>query len=62
MGSRLHEYGGGAYLPSDIGDRNGHTLLVSCLSDDRQYRLGPGQPPRPITPSPSASAVLRYAD
>jgi len=56
VGTRVHEYGGGAYLVA------GTTLLVSRLDDQRLYRLDEGRPPRPITPAPAIPATIRYAD
>lgn len=50
--SRVHEYGGGAYLV-DHG-----TLYFSNFVDQRLYRLVPGAHPTPLTPE----ADLRYAD
>ncbi len=51
--SRVHEYGGGAYL------MHGGVLFFSHFADQRLYRVDPGQPPRPITPE---ALALRYAD
>jgi dipeptidyl aminopeptidase/acylaminoacyl peptidase len=51
--SRVHEYGGRAYLM----DRG--VLFFSHFADQRLYRVDPGQAPRPITPE---SLALRYAD
>jgi dipeptidyl aminopeptidase/acylaminoacyl peptidase len=50
--TRVHEYGGGAYLVD-----NG-TVYFSNLTDQRLYRQDPGSEPRPITPE----ADFRYAD
>ena len=50
--TRVHEYGGGAFLVSD------GTVFFSNFQDQRLYRQGPGQAPRPITPE----GDLRYAD
>lgn len=50
--SRVHEYGGGAYLLT------GGTLIFSNFSDDRLYRQIPGGAPEPITPI----GTSRYAD
>ena len=50
--TRVHEYGGRAYL------LRGGVLYFSHFGDQRLYRIDPGQPPRPITPE----AALRYAD
>ncbi len=51
--TRVHEYGGRAYLM----DRG--VLFFSHFADQRLYRVDPGQPPRPITPE---AVALRYAD
>jgi dipeptidyl aminopeptidase/acylaminoacyl peptidase len=50
--TRVHEYGGRAYLVRD------GVLYFSHFTDQRLYRIDPGQAPRPITPE----AALRYAD
>jgi hypothetical protein len=50
--TRVHEYGGHAYTVS-----NG-TLYFSNFTDQRLYRLDPGEAPRPITPETG----YRYAD
>src|SRR5207237_4838832 len=42
--TRVHEYGGGAYLAV-----NG-TIFFSNYADQRVYRQDPGSEPRPITP------------
>jgi dipeptidyl aminopeptidase/acylaminoacyl peptidase len=54
--TRVHEYGGGAYLV------DGETVFFSNFEDQRIYRQDPGGPPRPITPEPNTPAALRYAD
>jgi dipeptidyl aminopeptidase/acylaminoacyl peptidase len=54
--TRVHEYGGGAYLV------HGDVLFFSNFADQRLYRQDPGGPPRPITPEPPAPAAHRYAD
>jgi dipeptidyl aminopeptidase/acylaminoacyl peptidase len=55
--TRVHEYGGGAYLVAD------GTVFFSNFADQRLYRQDPGQAqPRPITPEPSVPSGLRYAD
>jgi dipeptidyl aminopeptidase/acylaminoacyl peptidase len=51
--SRVHEYGGGAYLVSDDG-----TIYFVNFADQRLYRQDPGAAPQPLTPA----AALRYAD
>ncbi len=50
--TRVHEYGGGAYVA------DGETLYVSNWEDQRLYRQDPGSAPVPITPEKEA----RYAD
>ena len=50
--TRVHEYGGHAYTVSK------DTVYFSNFSDQRLYRLDPGDSPRPITPQ----VDLRYAD
>ena len=54
--SRVHEYGGGSYLP------DGGTLVFSNDADGRLYRAEPGATPVAITPEPAAPRALRYAD
>ncbi|NOY56716.1 MAG: S9 family peptidase [Actinobacteria bacterium] len=54
--TRVHEYGGGAYLIS------GEALFFSNWDDQRLYRQDPGDPPVPITPNPPTPAAWRYAD
>jgi dipeptidyl aminopeptidase/acylaminoacyl peptidase len=54
--TRVHEYGGGAYLV------DGETLFFSNDADGRLYRVDPGGEPRAITPEPSEPRALRYAD
>jgi dipeptidyl aminopeptidase/acylaminoacyl peptidase len=56
VGSRVHEYGGGAYLPV------GRTLFACSQSDQRLYRIDGPREPVPITPEPPTPASLRYAD
>jgi dipeptidyl aminopeptidase/acylaminoacyl peptidase len=56
VGSRVHEYGGGAYLPA------GRTLFACNQDDQRLYRIDGQRDPVPISPEPSTSASLRYAD
>jgi dipeptidyl aminopeptidase/acylaminoacyl peptidase len=52
----IHEYGGGSICTFE------RTLFFSNYSDQRLYRLDPGQEPTPITPEPSLARGLRYAD
>src|SRR5215207_6569516 len=56
VGSRVHEYGGGAYLPV------GRTLFACSRGDQRLYRIDGQRSPVPITPEPPTPAGLRYAD
>jgi hypothetical protein len=56
VGSRVHEYGGGAYLPA------GRTLFACSQNDQRLYRIEGQHDPVPITPEPPAPTSLRYAD
>jgi hypothetical protein len=56
VGSRVHEYGGGAYLPA------GRTLFACSRGDQRLYRIDGEHGPVPITPEPPTPAGLRYAD
>ena len=50
--TRVHEYGGGAYLVND------GVVFFSNFSDQRMYRQDPGEEPKPIT----SEADMRYAD
>lgn len=54
--TRVHEYGGGAFLP----DRG--TLYFSNDADGRLYRCERGRDPEPLTPEPPRPRALRYAD
>jgi dipeptidyl aminopeptidase/acylaminoacyl peptidase len=54
--TRVHEYGGGAYLV-DAG-----TVYFANDADQRLYRQAPGAAPVPITPEPPRPRGLRYAD
>jgi dipeptidyl aminopeptidase/acylaminoacyl peptidase len=58
VGSRVHEYGGGAYLAAES------TVFVVRRDDQRLYRIDLDQDhrPQPITPMPQSPAGLRYAD
>jgi dipeptidyl aminopeptidase/acylaminoacyl peptidase len=56
VGSRVHEYGGGAYLPA------GRTLFACNQGDQRLYRIDGQRDSVPITPEPPTPASLRYAD
>ena len=50
--SRVHEYGGGAYLAS------GGTVIYANFTDQRLYLIEAANPARPLT----EEAALRYAD
>jgi dipeptidyl aminopeptidase/acylaminoacyl peptidase len=52
--TRVHEYGGGAYVVHD------GTLICSRFEDQRLYRIDPGREPVPITPD--TAGRHRYAD
>ncbi len=54
--TRVHEYGGRAYL------RSRGVLFFSHGADQRLYRAEAGGAPRPITPAIEPAAALRYAD
>lgn len=54
--TRVHEYGGGAYLVA------GSSVFFSNFADQRLYRQDGDQPPRPITPAPEEGGSVRYAD
>jgi len=60
--TRVHEYGGGAYLV------RGERVIFVNFADQRLYLQAPGREPRPITPEAAQpgdrvpSAALRYAD
>jgi dipeptidyl aminopeptidase/acylaminoacyl peptidase len=54
--TRVHEYGGGAYLV------DGDTFFFSNDEDGRVYRVDPGEEPLPVTPEPPRPRALRYAD
>jgi dipeptidyl aminopeptidase/acylaminoacyl peptidase len=56
VGSRVHEYGGGAYLPA------GRTLFACSQGNQRLYRIDGHRDPVPISPEPPTPASLRYAD
>jgi dipeptidyl aminopeptidase/acylaminoacyl peptidase len=56
--TRVHEYGGTAWLPLPGGG-----LAFADWVDQRVYRLDPGSTtPVPLTPEPTETAGLRYAD
>jgi len=54
--TRVHEYGGGAYLV------HGSTVFFSDFKDQQLHRQEPDGTPKPITPAPPKPAALRYAD
>src|SRR5215467_14728402 len=54
--TRVHEYGGGAYLVS------GGVVYFCNDADQRLYRQQPGAAPAAITPEPACPRGLRYAD
>jgi dipeptidyl aminopeptidase/acylaminoacyl peptidase len=54
--TRVHEYGGGAYLATATG------IYFSNFSDQRLYRQDGESRPRPITPEPASASSDRYAD
>jgi dipeptidyl aminopeptidase/acylaminoacyl peptidase len=54
--TRVHEYGGGAYLAS------GGVVYFCNDADQRLYRQERGGSPIPITKAPSKSRGMRYAD
>jgi dipeptidyl aminopeptidase/acylaminoacyl peptidase len=56
VGSRVHEYGGGPYLPA------GGALFACNQRDQRLYRIDGQRDPVPISPVPPTPAGLRYAD
>jgi dipeptidyl aminopeptidase/acylaminoacyl peptidase len=56
VGSRVHEYGGGAYIPA------GRTLFACNQNNQSLYRIDEERDPVPITPEPPTPASLRYAD
>lgn len=56
VGSRVHEYGGGAYWVSEDD-----AIFVVNHPDQRIYRLAEGGP-QPLTPPAGSPATVRYAD
>ena len=55
--TRVHEYGGTAWLPLPDGG-----LVFANWPDQRLYRLSGDADPQPLTPEPAEPAALRYAD
>lgn len=56
IGSRVHEYGGGAYWVAEDG-----VIFVVNQPDQRIYRVA-DRDSQPITPPSGSSAAVRYAD
>src|SRR5690349_9908322 len=54
--TRVHEYGGAGWWV------HAGVIFTVDWSDQRLYRVDPGQAPVPITPVPPAPAAFRYAD
>jgi dipeptidyl aminopeptidase/acylaminoacyl peptidase len=54
--SKVHEYGGASYLVVE------GTCWFTNAEDQRVYRVGPGESPRPITSEPTTPAAVRFAD
>jgi len=54
--TRVHEYGGGAYLVHK------GTVYFSNYADQRLYAQRAGEAPQPLTPEVAPSAGLRFAD
>jgi dipeptidyl aminopeptidase/acylaminoacyl peptidase len=54
--TRVHEYGGGAYLAT------ASSVFFSNFADQRLYRQDDGGEPRPITPEPATPSAERFAD
>jgi dipeptidyl aminopeptidase/acylaminoacyl peptidase len=54
--SKVHEYGGGSYLVVD------GVCFFTNSDDQRVYRVGSGESPRPLTPEPAQPAAVRFAD
>ncbi|MEE9582962.1 MAG: prolyl oligopeptidase family serine peptidase [Acidimicrobiia bacterium] len=54
--TRVHEYGGGAYVVTD------GTVFASRFDDQRLYRIDPEGEPVAIVPEPTIPSGLRYAD
>jgi len=54
--TRVHEYGGGAYVVADSA------VFASRFDDQRLYRIDPEGEPITIVPEPTTPSGLRYAD
>jgi acetyl esterase/lipase len=60
--TRVHEYGGKAWLAVPATEPSGETALVFVeWTDQRVYFLTPGGEPIALSPEPSEPAALRYA-
>ncbi len=61
--SRVHEYGGRAYLPVS-GESGASAVVFSEFSDQRLYLFEPGSDasPQPMTPAPAVAAGFRYVE
>ena len=55
--TRVHEYGGGAWVATADGD-----VVFAEFADQRLYRSTPGGEPRPLTPTPPQPGAWRYGD
>lgn len=61
--SRVHEYGGKAWLPLPGVGGDEPSLAFANWDDQRLYVLEPGTTaPRALTPEPAEAGALRYAD
>ena len=61
--SRVHEYGGKAWLPLPGVGGDEPSLVFAHWDDQRLYILEPGtSAPRALTPEPTEPGALRYAD
>ena len=61
--SRVHEYGGKAWLPLPGVGGDEPSLVFANWDDQRLYILEPGtSAPRALTPEPTEPGALRYAD
>ncbi|AYY12752.1 S9 family peptidase [Actinobacteria bacterium YIM 96077] len=62
--SRVHEYGGRAYVIAPAPGGAGPAVVFSEFSDQRLYRYEPeaGERPEPLTPEPDRPAGLRYVE
>ena len=60
--TRVHEYGGKAWLPLPGVGGDEPSLVFAHWDDQRLYVLEPGATPRALTPEPPEPGSLRYAD